>query len=453
MTVFDELAETDGDNEFKAWLSKVIDAKQEIVAFVASQRQGKPAGEFDSYLKGSFNLSLVIKFSDGGPKAVIRFPKPGHTATAFRDEKVRNEVQFLRFLSEKTTIPVPRVVSWGMLEDSPQHLGPFIIMDYVDGISLATILKQPTETEQDEVILATDVDDTKLDYVYEQLADYMLQLSRLDFSTIGAISKSPSSTPNTWVASERPLTYNMNELKTVVSNYPTSGSPTAPFTSAKAFLHSLAEEHLVHLRTQRNLANNREDAKKRFIARHRFKELISRYCLDDTGPFKPYCDDLQPTNMLANPDTLRITAILDFEFTNTMPAQFAYDPPWWLLLLGPDMWLENHSMEEFMTRYVPRLEQFLRALERVEAGANSEGSEKNPLLSVRMRDSWATGRFWFDYGIRKSFDIDAVYWAALHKDGDDVLNDEMREEMEKLVDLKMDQLKAYDAECKVRFSS
>ncbi|KAH8695720.1 phosphotransferase enzyme family protein-like protein [Phaeosphaeriaceae sp. PMI808] len=400
MTVFDELAETDGDNEFKAWLSKVIDAKQEIVAFVASRRQGKPAGEFDGYLKGSFNLSLVVRFSDGGPKAVIRFPKPGHTATAFRDEKVRNKVQFLKFLSEKTTIPIPRV-----------HLGPFIIMDYVDGISLATILKQPTETEQDEVILATDVDDMKLDYIYEQLADYI------------AISKSPSL--NRWVASERPLTYNMNELKTVVSNYPISGS-TALFTSAKAFLHSLAKEHL---------------------------ELISYYCLDDTGPFKPYCDDLQPTNMLAHPDTLRITAILDFEFTNTMPAQFAYDPPWWLLLLGPDMWLENYSIEEFMIRYVPRMEQFLRALERVEARTNSEGSERNPLLSVQMRDSWATGRFWFDYGIRKGFDIDAVYWAALHKDGDDVLNDKMREEMEKLVDLKMDQLKAYNAECKVRFSS
>jgi hypothetical protein len=68
-----------------------------------------------------------------------------------------------------------------------------------------------------------------------------------------------------------------------------------------------------------------------------------------------------------------------------------------------------------------------------------------------MRDSWTTGRFWFDYGIRKSFDIDAVYWAAL-KNGDDVLNKKIREEIKKLVDLKMDQLKAYGAECKVRFS-
>jgi hypothetical protein len=228
--------------------------------------------------------------------------------------------------------------------------------------------------------------------------------------------------------------------------------PAGPFTSANKFLHSLADEHLVHLRTQRNLADDREDARKRFIARHRFKQLISRYCLDDTGPFKLFCDDLQPSNMLADPDTLCITAVLDWEFTNAMPAQFTYDPPWWLLLLGPDMWFENRSMEEFMTRYVPRLEQFLRALVRVEAKTDDGGSQSAMSLSARMRDSWATGRFWFDYGIRKSFDIDAVYWAALHQDGDDVLDDETRKEMEKLVYMKLYQLKAYDAECKVRFS-
>lgn len=112
MTVFDELAETDGDEEFKAWVSDVYDAKQKIIDFVSSRREGHPVGEFDGYLKGSFNLSLVIRFDDGGPKAVIRFPKPGITATNLRDEKVKNEVQVLEFLREKTTIPVPRVVSW-----------------------------------------------------------------------------------------------------------------------------------------------------------------------------------------------------------------------------------------------------------------------------------------------------------------------------------------------------
>jgi hypothetical protein len=41
--------------------------------------------------------------------------------------------------------------------------------------------------------------------------------------------------------------------------------------------------------------------------------------------------------MLVDAETLKITAVLDLEFTNAMPAQFAYDPPWWLLLVGPEM--------------------------------------------------------------------------------------------------------------------
>ena len=138
-----------------------------------------------------------------------------------------------------------------------------------------------------------------------------------------------------------------------------------------------------------------------------------------------------------------------------MPAQFAYDPPWWLLLLGPDMWLERRIMEEILTHYEPRMEQFLRALERVEAKSGSrEKQAGGPRLSTRMRDSWRTGRFWFDYGIRKSFDVDAVYWAALHdgSDGINSLDNEARAEMESIRQMKMEQLKAYKEKCATRFS-
>ncbi|KAF1961771.1 phosphotransferase enzyme family protein-like protein [Byssothecium circinans] len=445
MTVFDGLAETGGDDEFKAWLSKMIDAK------------AGDFGEFDKWLKGSFNLSLVVKFED--VKEVIRFPKPGHTATCLRDEKVRNEIHVLEMLKEKTTIPVPRVLSWGTTAESLQQLGPFILMEYIEGVSLTTLLKQPTETDQDEVILATEVDDARLDYVYEQLAGYLLQLSHLSFNAIGALSRDSAS--EEWTVHSRPLAYNQNELQTVVSSYPSTNFPTSAFISAREYLQNLADEHLIHLHTQRNLANTRDDAKKRFIARHRFKQLVDKYCSDDTGPFKLFCDDLQPSNMLADPETFRITAVLDWEFTNVMPAQFSYDPPWWLLLLGPDMWLEEHSMEEFMVRYVPRMEQFLRALERVEANtsdiARSEadgGSER--CLSLKMRESWSSKKFWFDYGIRKSFDIDAVYWDALHEgEADEKFLEQkgMREEMERFVDMKMEQLGLYRDEYRKRFSS
>lgn len=72
-----------------------------------------------------------------------------------------------------------------------------------------------------------------------------------------------------------------------------------------------------------------------------------------------------------------------------------------------------------------------------------------------MRESWRTGRFWFNYAARKSFEVDAVYWAALHDDGTGVelLDDKARAEMESFTQKKMEQLKAYKEECTARFTS
>jgi hypothetical protein len=450
MTVYDELAEANGDDECRAWLRKVIDAKDEIVAFVDDRLDGGGAGEFIGFLKGSFNLSLRIGFGNRRQSALIRFAKLGHTT--WRAEKVTNEVQFIEYLRQHTTIPLPRVLDWGLTEESPQQLGPFIIMDFINGTRLSTILKQPTRDDQEDVILNQDIDNATLDTIYDQLANYILQISQLDFPRIGAISKDHVS--NTWSITRRPLTYNMNELATS-TGYPIDQFPTTLFDCASDYFRSVASQHLIHLRTQQNLANNVEDAQRRFIARHRFVQLIPKYCIDDAGPFKVFCDDMQPSNMLVDPDTLRITALLDFEFTNTMPAQFVYDPPWWLLLLGPDIWLERYSMKEFLACYVPRMEQFLRALERVETKLTSTKEQSEELrLSARMRDSWKTGRFWFNYAARKSLDVDAVYWNALHKDGAgiELLNEETRAEMEPFTQMKMKQLKAYREQYAARFS-
>lgn len=438
MTPYDEIAEADGDNECSAWLNEVIDAKEDIAAFVSSRRPGCPKGEFDGFLKGSFNLCASVSFNDGGPKAIIRFPKSGHTLTARREEKVKNEGQVLEYLREKTKLPVPRVTSWGLTNESPKNLGPFIIMDRVDGVSLATLLKKPSD---DEVIMRDDIDNDKLDYVYEQLAEIVIELSQLDFDAVGGITKNPET--NEWLATERPFTYNMNELATVVSKYPLETFPTAPFRTTQQFLEYLSDENLTHFRVQRNLARDAENAKWRLIARQKFRQLISKYCVDNDGPFKLFCENLQPSNMLADPETFKIHVILDWEFTLAMPAQFAYYPPWWLILKGPDRYIEKYNLSEFVAQYEPKLQQFLRALERVEARSSMTG----PKLSNRMRESWESGRFWFDYGIRKSLDVDDIYWGALHQDGDDALDVEQQREMEELVEKKMEDLASYDKDC------
>ncbi|KAK2757695.1 hypothetical protein FQN54_004664 [Arachnomyces sp. PD_36] len=434
-TVFDELATIEGDEEAASWMERLFTLNEDIVAFVSDRVQGRPAGRFAGYRQGSFNFSVRVQFGDGGSDVIIRFPKPGRTATCLRDEKVENEVRILQYLHQTTTIPIPCVISWGLTKDCPLELGPFIIMDYIDGEILATILKGPKSNWTDHAILDPDIDDAKLNHIYTQLAGYMVQLSKPNFSSIGALSGDPSS--NTWSVTKRPLTYNSNELMTVVKGLPPGVLPTMPFTSTGDYFHHTWKEHYAHLCTQRNIADDAEEAEKRFIAHHQLRKLIPQYCIDNDGPFKIYCDDLQPANIIVDPKTLQIKSFLDWEFTNIMPAQFTYDPPWWLLLLGPDMWLNDGKEKEFMACFEPRLEQFLQALERVPSG---------PALAARMRESWRTKQFWFDYGMRKSFDLDSVYWFALRKDSGVQLDDETLVEKQSFVQVKMEQLAAYNME-------
>ncbi|UNI22779.1 hypothetical protein JDV02_008635 [Purpureocillium takamizusanense] len=441
MAAFDAIAVANNDEERGKFIRKLINERDEIVAFVDRRLGWGGTGEYRRFLKGSFNISFVVERGSNGYKVLIRFPLPGRTYEQWREEKVTNEVMVIEHLRKYTTIPVPRVLSWGLACESPSHLGPFIIMEFVNGTDLDDLLRQPTENDQEEVILNPDIEEAKLDTFYDQIADYMLQLSRLRFPRIGTISN--DSTSGHQVVIGRPLTLDMNELVTN-TGHPVDKFPSAPFDRATDYFEALSNTHMIHLRTQRNLATSEVDARWRFIARHCFAQLIPKYCVDDSS-FSLFGDDFRPANMLADPDTLRITAVLDFEFTNAMPAQFADDPPWWLLLLAPHIWLERGEKEKFLNNFVPRMKQFIRAVERAEA---SSPSTEQPCLSARMRDSWDTGRFWFNYAARRSMDVDVVYWSVLHKEygSCEMLDKKTRDEMDEVVQMKMKQLQAYQQE-------
>lgn len=147
-------------------------------------------------------------FSDGGADAIIRFLRQGHSVS--RDEKTQNEVETIKFIHENTAIPVPRLLGWGLTKDSPRQLGPFIISEFVEGVSLSSILADRTDVQK--LWLNPNIDTKILDIIYEQIADFMLQLYQFNFSSIGAISKDTET--GSWSVKRRPLTYSMNELAT-----------------------------------------------------------------------------------------------------------------------------------------------------------------------------------------------------------------------------------------------
>ncbi|KAK0621572.1 hypothetical protein B0T17DRAFT_508909 [Bombardia bombarda] len=454
MAPYDFIAEKNIKGERLAFARRLIQAIGDIVSFVDNRLGWNRSGKFGGFFKGSFNISLDVKHGESDEHVLIRFPSPGNVYGPWRDEKVKNEVMVMNYLREHTSIPVPCVRSWGLTEESPQQLGPFIIMDFMEGQDLSDLLQQPTESKEEPIILDPDIDEARLDFVYEQVASFMLELSHLEFPRIGAISK--DATSGQWAVAGRPLTYDMNEVVTL-GCYPADQFATmVSFDRASDYFEARARCFQTHLEVQRNIAGDDEDfAWSQFVARRCFAKLIPTHgTIDDVGAFPLFCDDLRPTNMLADPETMRITAVLDFEFTNAMPAQFANDLPWWLLLKQPAVWLSDGKMQEFLNLFVPRKEQFIRAMERVEA--KSPLSAGQPTLSARMRESWDSGRFWFNLASRSSFDVDEIYWEALHKEGlgEGILDRPTLAEKEKFLKQKMNQFDRYrrEKESDMRFA-
>lgn len=441
MAPYDAIAKRNADDGRLAFASRLIDAVNDIVSFVDQRLEWNGTGRYDGLLGGSFNLSLKVKRDDYDERVLIRFPYPGRVYEAWRDEKVKNEVMVMNCIRQQTQIPIPDVRCWGLTQESPQRLGPFIIMDFVDGQNLGRFLGEPTEDNSKLVYLDPNVDMAKLDIIYEQIAGFMLELSRLDFQHIGAISGETGR----WSVTGRPLTYDMNEIVTIGGASAELFASMARFDRADEYFATCAQYFQAHLMAQRNIAGDDEDlAWKQFVARHCFAKLASETTyIENVGPFRLFCDDLRPTNMLINPDTLRITALIDFEFTNAMPAQFAYDVPWWLLLQPPAVWLRENQMEKFVRDFEPRKDQFILAMERVESRQTLPPGE--PRLSARMQESWDSRRFWFNLASRCSFDVDDFYWEALHREGlgETVLDSQVLAEKTDFLKEKMRQIDQY----------
>src|SRR6187402_1352015 len=104
------------------------------------------------------------------------------------DEKTRYEVATMRYVAEKTTIPVAKVYYYGTAAENPTGLGPFIIMDYTEHErTMSEALNDPTLNSSESHVLDPDISTEKLEVLYRQMAKIILQLSMLTFDRIGSL--------------------------------------------------------------------------------------------------------------------------------------------------------------------------------------------------------------------------------------------------------------------------
>lgn len=349
----------------EAWIAQFLDVDilRHLGRFLVRHHELDKPDSFDFLEKGAFNISFQMSYKNTG-SAIIRLPQPG--STMFPEEKVRNEVATMRY------------------------------------------------------ILDPNFDKDELERLYGELAHILLQLSRPSLCHIGSLSQIDDFT---WEVAHRPLSMPMNEFIRLGS-LPQTCLPSldATFDTASSYFESLAELHIIHLMNQRNDAvDSADDCRRRFVARCLFRKLTQekkfteRWASFENGPFKLWCDDLRPGNVLLGEDS-KIAAVVDWEFTYAAPVEFSYAPPWWLLIEKPEYWPTEGGLEDWRTEFERRLETFLKAMiNREDEAIRKCQLNDNQRLSGPMRESWKSGDFWIAYAARNNFAFDAIYWQKIDR--------------------------------------
>jgi hypothetical protein len=189
----------------KIWVEKVNDARvtgrlpQWISTFHPDRLSCCLGGGF---LHGGYNVCQKVIFSDG-TAWLLRLPLVGNVCDEYADEKVAMEIETLSIIRENTTIPVPDIKAWGLAVDNPLGLGPFILMDFIEGVSL-NFLRENNDTR----LLKSTISDDQIEFLYKQFAHILLQLFHLDFDRIGSLPSPKTGYP----APVRPLTFKVHDI-------------------------------------------------------------------------------------------------------------------------------------------------------------------------------------------------------------------------------------------------
>ncbi|KAI5208696.1 hypothetical protein E4T39_01399 [Aureobasidium subglaciale] len=366
-------------------------------------------------VNGGFNMCFKVMFDDNTAWAV-RFPIPGWVMDP--EQKIRREAAVIKYIQENTRIPVPRLIAYGTaLDNHHPEMGPFIISEWVDGVSLVSLMERLPRPSYG-MVLREDLDDDFVYKVHSQLAEILLELASHDFDKIGSLEMSENISGSTsWSIRKRPLTLKMNEIEShgyvVVDGK--LDHEAAPFDTAADYMNNLLEQNMKQLYEQRNSIDDAEDARRKFILRRRMQALVPYFKSRlDTGPFKLFCDDMHPRNILIDEHTHQITAIIDWEWTYAAPREFSFRPPSWLVLEGPSGWTTSSEIA-----FGRQMSLFLQALEGVEQKNESTIAPKEPEeppLSSLMRQSFEDGTFWFVQLLLESFNFDEeVIWPNLER--------------------------------------
>ncbi|CAI7593206.1 unnamed protein product [Penicillium discolor] len=386
-----------GEVEREVWMGRIEKVRDDgtLSAWVTTLLPGKPSCHLDPRsIKGSYNLCQKL-YAEDGKAYMLRFPLFSSVSSDYSDEKVAMEVEAIDLIRKKTTIPVPKIYAWGLAKANPFGLGPFMLMEFIPGVYLPNKLCGGRSEGLQE-----DIPDRDVEFIYRQVANFMLQLFAIDFSRIGSLPTPATGFP----VPIRPLTQKAHDVLES-GGVNTFGDRTQGFSTTSEYFHHAINQDKQQLRDQLNSVPEEEEGETNFGSLEILESMIPGMVNEDydQGPLKLICDDLSPSNMIVrSQDDLTIVGVVDLEWVYAGPAQLFASAPWWLLFNRPinDNWdVIDGEPPKIAKRYFRYFEMFKRILDE-EEGKLPESQKEVSKLVAWSEDS---GAMWFHMLVSNGF--------------------------------------------------
>ncbi|KAG9251951.1 kinase-like domain-containing protein [Emericellopsis atlantica] len=320
---------------------------EDVYRLASSHNMNKHCRTFREPESGSFNVCFFVTFPSDGRKWVVRFPigpvlhDPGR--------KIQSEIATISYLKRNTTIPVPEIYGYGIGASNDTSITgrPYLILEYVSG--------RPLNSDD---LLTCSADASRL--FYTQLASILSQLRIQEFDYSGSLATDAEG--KTILISPQSIDSNSVKL------HNEQGTFNQRPKSAIEFAHFSYQ--VLFDRLSQPAEMDEDDARHEVFALMDYRERLLNHVDSSSKTFVLTHGDLRPSNIIVDED-LTIKAIIDWEWSCTVPRQF-FIPPLWLA--GNDVPLS------FDNAYNLEYSKFHRAL--------TKAAESDPACRI-LANEWA----------------------------------------------------------------
>jgi hypothetical protein len=368
-------------------------------------------------MKGSYNICFPIVFLSGegvtDEKWVIRIPLTPRLASP--EETMRGEIATMkyapsfsppyiahltntfRYVALNTSIPIPHLHGYGFSQTHHSGL-TFMLISYIHGDPLSNFN-------------LTTLDPTLRSHLYTQLADIFIQLRHCEFPHIGSLTLDPADDQTPIFARNRPLSIDINDHEVGGLNAASIIGPNRIFTTAIDYIYIQTQLVFNQFEKQQNSIYYESDARYHLYGLHQFRSMLMGWLKREynEGPFILKHGDFRRSNILVDQD-MNITAVLDWEWSRTVPVQMFVPPTW---LTGSDI---HGVLGIWSILYMEDLAMFRDVVKAKEEEIHRQGrgGEKIP-LSKLWDGIHKSDNFFIAHALLRLDVLGDVYWDGLDR--------------------------------------